>query len=95
MIKNPEAAAKSWYAKHRLVPVNHMVVVTDELAGSNPQAVAELYRLLEEGKKAAPAGGVDTAPFGKEANRRCLELLLSYCTQQKLISHPIKFDELW
>jgi 4,5-dihydroxyphthalate decarboxylase len=95
VIKNPEAAAKSWYAKHGLVPVNHMVVVADELAGSNPQAVAELYRLLEEGKKAAPAGGVDTAPFGKEANRRCLELLLSYCTQQKLISHPIKFDELW
>jgi 4,5-dihydroxyphthalate decarboxylase len=95
VIKDPEAAAKSWYAKHGLVPVNHMVVVTDELAGSNPQAVAELYRLLEEGKKAVPAGRVDTAPFGKEANRRCLELLISYCMQQKLISHPMKFDELW
>jgi 4,5-dihydroxyphthalate decarboxylase len=95
VIKDPEAAAKSWYAKHGLVPVNHMVVVTDELAGSNPQAVAELYRLLEEGKKAVPAGRVDTAPFGKEANRRRLELLISYCMQQKLISHPMKFDELW
>jgi 4,5-dihydroxyphthalate decarboxylase len=95
VIKDPEAEAKSWYAKHGLVPVNHMVVVTDELARSNPQAVGELYRLLEEGKKAAPAGGVDTAPFGKEANRRCLDLLLSYCTQQKLISQRLKFDELW
>ena len=95
VIKDPEAEAKSWYAKHGLVPVNHMVVVTYELARSNPQAVGELYRLLEEGKKAAPAGGVDTAPFGKEANRRCLDLLLSYCTQQKLISQRLKFDELW
>jgi 4,5-dihydroxyphthalate decarboxylase len=95
VIKDPEAEAKSWYAKHGLVPVNHMVVVTDELARSNPQAVGELYRLLEEGKKAAPAGGVDTAPFGKEANRRCLDLLLSYCMQQKLISQRLKFDELW
>ena len=95
VIKDPEAEAKSWYAKHGLVPVNHMVVVTDELARSNPQAVGELYRLLEEGKKAAPAGGVDTAPFGKEANRRCLDLLLSYCMQQKLISQRLKFDDLW
>lgn len=96
VIKDPEAAAKSWYAKHGLVPVNHMVVVTAELARSNPPAVAELYRLLEEGKKASPAAGsVDAAPFGKEANRRCLDLLLSYCTQQNLVSHPLKFDELW
>lgn len=95
VIENPEAAAKSWYAKHGLVPVNHMVVVTDELARSNPQAVAELYRLLEEGKKAPSGGGVDTAPFGKEANRRCLELLLSYCVQQNLISHPLRLEELW
>ena len=94
VIKDPESAAKSWYAKHGLVPVNHMVVVTDELARSNSQAVAELYRLLEEGKKAAPAGGIDTAPFGKDANRRCLELLISYCMQQNLISHPLTFEEL-
>ena len=94
VIKDPESAAKSWYAKHGLVPVNHMVVVTDELARSNSQAVTELYRLLEEGKKAAPAGGIDTAPFGKDANRRCLELLISYCMQQNLISHPLTFEEL-
>jgi 4,5-dihydroxyphthalate decarboxylase len=58
-----------------------MVVVTDELARSNPKAVVELYRLLEEGKKAAgvPATDkVDTVPFGRDANRRCLDLLISY-----------------
>ena len=56
VIPDPEAAARGWYGKHGLVPVNHMVVVTDELVRSNPKAVAELYRLLEEGKKAAAAG---------------------------------------
>ena len=97
VIPDPEAAARSWYGKHGLVPVNHMVVVTDELVRSNPKAVAELYRLLEEGGKAATAvrGKIDTAPFGKEANRRCLELLMSYCEQQKLISRRLNFDELW
>lgn len=98
VIPDPDAAARGWHAKHGLVPVNHMVVVTDELARSNPKAVAELYRLLVEGKKAAgvPAPDkVDIAPFGKDANRRCLDLLISYCAQQKLISRRLNFDELW
>jgi 4,5-dihydroxyphthalate decarboxylase len=81
VIPDPDGAARAWYAKHGLVPVNHMVVVTDELACANPKAVVELYRLLEEGKKAAgvPATDkVDTVPFGRGANRRCLDLLISY-----------------
>jgi 4,5-dihydroxyphthalate decarboxylase len=98
VIADPDAEAKAWYAKHRLVPVNHMVVVTDELARTQPEAVAELYRLLEAGRQAAglpPAGAVDTTPFGKEANRPCLELLISYCLQQDLISRRLTVDELW
>jgi 4,5-dihydroxyphthalate decarboxylase len=98
VIADPDAAARAWYRKHGLVPVNHMVVVTDQLARSNPQAVAELYRLLEEGRKAASrpaAGEIDTAPFGKEANRPCLELLISYAVQQGLISRRLDVDELW
>lgn len=97
VVANPDAEAKLWYAKHHLVPVNHMVVVTDELAKAKPAAVAELYRMLEAGRKAAgqPAGGIDTAPFGKEANRPCLELLISYAVQQGLISRRLSVDELW
>jgi 4,5-dihydroxyphthalate decarboxylase len=98
VIPDPDGAARAWYAKHGLVPVNHMVVVTDDLARSNPKAVVEFYRLLEEGRKAAgvPATDkVDTAPFGRDANRRCLDLLISYCAQQKLISRRLNFDELW
>ena len=96
LIADPEAAAREWYAKHRLVPVNHMVVVTDELARARPDAVAELYRLLEAGKRAAgQPGPLDTAPFGKDANRPCLELLISYAMQQKLIPAKIAADALW
>jgi 4,5-dihydroxyphthalate decarboxylase len=96
VVADPEADAKAWYAKHHLVPVNHMVVVTEELARSNPDAVAELYRLLEAGKKAAgQSGPIDTAPFGKEANRPCLELLTKYALQQDLIPRPLSVDEFW
>ena len=50
------------------MPVNHMVVVTDEVARAKPQAVAELYRLLEASRAAAgmpAAGEPDPAPFGR------------------------------
>ena len=98
VVPEPETAARAWYAQHGLVPVNHMAVVTDSLAWSNPQVVAELYRLLEAGKTASglPAGGgIDRAPFGKAANRPCLELLISYAVQQRLIPCRFMADELW
>ena len=98
VIADPDAAARAWYGKHKLVPVNHMVVVTDELARARPDAVAELYRMLEEGRKAAgapAAGAPDTAPFGKGKNRACLDLLLSYARQQGLLGRPLTVDELW
>lgn len=98
VIPDPEAAARAWYNKHGVIPVNHMVVATDELARSQPQAVAEFYRLLEESKKIAglpKPGTLDTAPFGREANRPCLELLISYAVQQNLIPRKLNVDELW
>jgi 4,5-dihydroxyphthalate decarboxylase len=98
VIPDPAAAAQTWFAKHGLVPVNHMVVVTEDLARSNPAAVAELYRLLEAGKAAAglpAAGALDMAPFGKDANRPGLELLAGYAFQQGLIPRRLDIDELW
>jgi 4,5-dihydroxyphthalate decarboxylase len=98
VIPDPEAAAQRWYARHGLMPVNHMVVVTDELAREKPQAVAELYRLLEAGRAAAGMPGEgrpDPAPFGKEANRRCLEMLAFYAAQQGVTPRKLGFDELW
>ncbi|MBX6330047.1 MAG: hypothetical protein IRY89_15905 [Pseudolabrys sp.] len=96
VIPDPEEAARNWYAKHRLVPVNHMVVVTEELARARPDVVTELYRLLEAARHAAgKPGPIDQAPFGREANRPCLELLISYAVQQKLIPAPLAVDALW
>jgi 4,5-dihydroxyphthalate decarboxylase len=95
VIADPDAEAQRWYAKQHLVPVNHMVVVSEELARANPPAVAELYRLLEAGKQAAGSRGpIDTAPFGKEVNRPCLDLLISYSVQQGLIPRRLNVDEL-
>lgn len=98
VVPDPHAAAQAWYRKHGVVPVNHMVVVKGELARQQPETVAKLYRLLEAGKAAAGPqleGGVDTVPFGKDANQACLEMLIGYAVQQQLIPRRLTVDELF
>jgi 4,5-dihydroxyphthalate decarboxylase len=96
VIPDPEAAAQAWYRKHRVTPVNHLVVVKAALARSNPQVVAEVYRLLRAGKQAAPpVGGIDPTPFGIAANRPALELIIDYCAHQRMIPRRFSVDELF
>jgi 4,5-dihydroxyphthalate decarboxylase len=88
---DPAAAAEAWYHKHRIVPLNHMVVVSAEVAKSRPDVVEEVYALLRESKRRAPPPqGADTTPFGVEACRPALERIIDYAVQQRLI--PCRFD---
>jgi 4,5-dihydroxyphthalate decarboxylase len=97
VIPDAEAAALAWFAKHKVVPINHMVVVTEKLAKSNPEAVREVYRLLVASKAAgAPkAGAIDFLPFGLEACKPALETIVNYSLQQKLIGRKIDVAELF
>ena len=98
VIADPEAAAQKWYAKHHVVPINHMVVVTEKLAKSNPEAVREVYRLLALGKQAAggpPAGAIDFLPFGFDACRPALQTIVNYTLQQNLIPRKIDVEEFF
>jgi 4,5-dihydroxyphthalate decarboxylase len=93
---DPAAAASAWYDKHHIVPLNHMVVVSEELARSRPDVVEEVYALLKEGKRRAPpAAGMDTTPFGVEACRPALQRIIDYTVQQRLIPRRFEVDELF
>lgn len=96
LFSDPAAEAKAWYAKHGIVPVNHLVVVTGALADSRPDVVSEVYRMLKASKTmAALADPIDLVPFGFEANRRPLELITEYAEQQNLISERFPVEELF
>lgn len=93
---DPAAAAEAWYQKHRIVPLNHMVVVSADLAKSRPDIVEEVYALLRESKRRAPLSeGMDTTPFGVEACRPALERIIDYAAQQRLIPRRFDVDELF
>ncbi len=82
---------KAWFEKHKVVPINHMVVVSQKLSDTNSAAVREVHRLLAASAAASPA-----APrFNAQEMRRSLELIIHYCTQQKLIPRAFTVDELF
>jgi 4,5-dihydroxyphthalate decarboxylase len=98
VIPEPEAAARQWHAKHGVVPINHMVVVTEDLARTQPETVAEVYRMLLASKRAAglpKPGGLDMQPFGFAACRPALQMIIDYCVQQRLIPRRFAVEELF
>jgi 4,5-dihydroxyphthalate decarboxylase len=98
LIPDPAGAAEAWRKKYGAIQVNHMVVVKDSLSKSQPEAVREIYRLLERSKKAAnlpKAGEIDTNPFGLEANRRNLEVVIDTVFRQGMIPRRFAVDELF
>ncbi len=96
LLPDPKAEAERWYRQHGVVPVNHLVVVTEALANSQPDVVREVYRLLKASKAASkPAGGIDFVPFGVDAIRKPLELIIAYAAQQALIPRRFSVDELF
>jgi 4,5-dihydroxyphthalate decarboxylase len=98
VIANPDLEAEKWRATHGVVPLNHMVVVTESLSRERPDAVRAVYDLLKRGKQAAGlpgAGAIDYHPFGVEACRPALAMIINYAVQQKLIPRPFEVDELF
>ena len=98
IIPDAEAEAEGWRAKHGVVPLNHMVVVTEGLANSRPDLVREVFGMLKRSKEAAgmpKPGTIDFHPFGIEACRPALKMIINYAVQQKLIPKPFEVDELF
>jgi 4,5-dihydroxyphthalate decarboxylase len=89
----PDAASEEnvWFARHGVVPINHMVVVSQRLSEQHPEIVREVHRLLAQSAKASPA-----APrFNAEEMRRSLKMIIDFTAQQGLIPRAFKVDELF
>ena len=88
----PDVAAeeKARFEKTGVKPINHMVVVSQKLSDTHPDVVREVQRML-----AASAAAPAAPKFSAEQMRRSLELIIRYCTQQKLIPRAFSVDELF
>ena len=98
LIPDAERAARKWAERHHGIPINHMVVLREELSRSRPDIVKEVFRTIRESKRAAglpDSGMLDPYRFGVEACRPDLEVIIDFCFRQQLIPRRFAVDELF
>lgn len=89
VIPAADAVAQEWSRRTGVFPINHVVVMKDALLAAHPWLADELMRLFVAAKGDAPV------PYGVEANRAAIELLMRYATRQGLIPRPYRVEELF
>ena len=83
------AEERSWFAKHRVLPINHMVVVKQQLSDAHPERVREVHRLLTAAARDQPPR------VPADDMRRSLKMIIDYTAQQGLIPRAFTVDELF
>jgi 4,5-dihydroxyphthalate decarboxylase len=92
LFPDPAVEEKAWFSRHGVVPINHMVVVSETLSRDHPEAVREVSRLLRESAARAPDG---SPQFSADEMRRSLDMIIGYAAQQGLIPRAYAVDELF
>lgn len=91
VIQDADAAAAAWSRKTGVYPINHVVVVRDALLAEHPWLADELMRLFIASKRLAD----DTVPYGVDANRPAIGVLMRYAAEQGLIPRAYTAEELF
>jgi 4,5-dihydroxyphthalate decarboxylase len=103
VIADPQAGEDGWFAATRIVPINHMVCVTEAVAGDQ-QTTRELYRMLREAhelvlgpqdRRELRPGIPSPVREGRERIDPALELGARHAAAQGLIAAVPPLDELF
>jgi 4,5-dihydroxyphthalate decarboxylase len=109
LIADADAAAERALAERGLWPVNHLVVVKDELLAEHPDLAGALFEAFERAKDLYVASdeltplhrrvheitGADPLPYGLEPNRAVVEELVDHAVAQKILRRRPAVDELF
>jgi 4,5-dihydroxyphthalate decarboxylase len=107
LIPNAAAVALDALRSRGLYPINHTVVVKDDLLDAHPDLARDLLEAFIEAKRLSldRLGDPlllrvkeiigDPLPYGVEDNRQMLEALVQYATEQRIIRRSFALDELF
>ena len=109
LIADAEAAGFRALEERGLWPVNHLVVVKDEVLEANPDLAPALFEAFERAKdlyvasgelqplhaRVAEITGGDPLRYGIEPNRAVLEQLVDHAFAQKILRRRPTVDELF
>jgi 4,5-dihydroxyphthalate decarboxylase len=95
---DPVASAEVFWRKHGFVPVNHMLTIRRDVAGSHPDAIPELIRMFREARDAAAtrnSDGREPLVFGRPALDPAIRLALRYTTEQGFLPRSMTVEDVW
>jgi 4,5-dihydroxyphthalate decarboxylase len=109
LLADAETAAEREARERRTWPVNHLVVVKDELLETHPDLAPALFAAFERAKdvyvgsgkleplhaRAAELVGGDPLAYGVEPNRAIVEELLDHAVAQKILRRRPSVEELF
>jgi 4,5-dihydroxyphthalate decarboxylase len=97
VISDHAAVDRAWYSRHGFMPINHVVVVSQNAAREMPDAVRAAYALLKEAdaEAPAPADGLKRTMFGFERLREPIQFTLDTCRRQLLLPREVSVDEVF
>jgi 4,5-dihydroxyphthalate decarboxylase len=101
LLADADAAALRVLEQTGTWPVNHLVVVRDDLLAAEPGLAGAIVDAFERAKRiylesgelqplharVAEVTGGDPLPYGVEANRAVLEELIDHAVAQRILSH--------
>jgi 4,5-dihydroxyphthalate decarboxylase len=107
LIANAGEVAFDALRRDGLYPINHTIVVKDELLEAHPDLAPALFQAFAHAKRqyidrlddpfllrVKEITG-DPLPYGVESNRRMLDTLVQYAFEQKIIPRRVAVEELF
>lgn len=100
LIPDAKAASAQWYEKHKTIPINHMVVVTEDFMEKNPLAVKDVYDMLCQATDMTAhlrEGKITSIGYGADRiwDSGAIQLAMEYSIEQKLISRTFTREEIF
>jgi 4,5-dihydroxyphthalate decarboxylase len=108
LIPNAAEAGLASLRRTGIFPINHLVVVRDELLEADPDLAPALFEAFAEAKRRYLAGspdelhrqvaaitGNDPLPYGIEPNRHVWGALIAHALDQHILDRPPVIEELF
>jgi 4,5-dihydroxyphthalate decarboxylase len=118
LIQDATETALTAVAERGLYPINHLVVVRDEVLRQRPDIAADIFDAFARAKQVyvdrlgngaiqSPTAtdrmyrqvleltGADPLPYGIDPNREMLERLVRTGVDQKILSRPVKLENMF
>jgi 4,5-dihydroxyphthalate decarboxylase len=109
LIPDAEEAGFAALERSGHYPINHLVVVKDELLVAHPELADAVFAAFDDAKSLYVEGGRlepmhervreitggDPLPYGVEPNRATIEQLIDHAVSQKILRHRPDVDDLF